>query len=316
VTTSGALFILEELKRGPVAWQLGARYEYQSVKLGEVDAGLPALPGYDAVSGEKESGGGLSVSGGFVYYPAKEWSLGASVAYSTRLPTAQERFSNGPHGGTGAYEVGTSGLENETSLGVDLSLRKRAGFVTGMVGVFVNRFDNFIFEQELPLSAIPPENNPEELTPYQFIARDALFYGGEAELQFHVYEQGDRHVHLELMSDYVHAEQTTDDEPLPRIPPLRYGIGVRYEDRHWNAGVELRHAADQDRVAPNEDSTDGYTLLNADVSFLFKTGAQEWELFVHANNLTDETARVSTSFLKDFAPLPGRGVAAGIRVFF
>jgi len=38
------------------------------------------------------------------------------------------------------------------------------------------------------------------------------------------------------------------------------------------------------------------------------------ELFLRGDNLTDAIARVSTSFLKDFAPLPGRGVTLGARV--
>jgi iron complex outermembrane receptor protein len=317
ITTNGAIFALEELKTGSVTWQLGARYEAETVKLGEVDPALPLVPGYDAVSGEKKNFGGLSASGGLVYYPAKDWSLGVSLAYSERLPTAQELFSNGPHGGTGAYELGTSSLDKEKSLGLDVSLRKRAGFVTGSLSAFVNRFNGYIFEQQLPEDTVPAENNPEGLTPYQFIAKDARFYGGEAELEFHLYEGGDRHVHLQLSSDYVRAEQTTDNEPLPRIPPLHFGAALRYEDSHWNAGVEVRQAARQNRFAPAEDATDGYTLLNADVSYLFKGGAHtEWELFLRGNNLTNQVARVSTSFLKDFAPLPGRGVGAGVRLFF
>ncbi len=317
VSTSGALFALEEFKTGPVTWQLGARYEAASVRLGPIDPALPAVPGYDAVSGKKKNFRGLSASAGLVYYPTKDWSVGVSLACSERLPAAQELFSNGPHGGTRAYEVGAGSLAKEKSLGLDVSLRKRAGFVTGSVSAFVNRFNDYIFEQRLPDEVIPAADNPEELTPYQFIAKDARFYGGEAELEFHLYEEGDRHVHLQLTSDYVRAQQTTDDEPLPRIPPLRFGAALRYEESHWSAGVEVRRAARQNRFAPAEDATAGYTLLNADVSYLVKTGAAaQWELFLRGNNLTDRVARVSTSFLKDFAPLPGRGLAAGVRMFF
>jgi iron complex outermembrane receptor protein len=41
-----------------------------------------------------------------------------------------------------------------------------------------------------------------------------------------------------------------------------------------------------------------------------------WELFLDGSNLTDEVARVHTSFLKETVVMPGRGVAAGVRVFF
>ena len=37
---------------------------------------------------------------------------------------------------------------------------------------------------------------------------------------------------------------------------------------------------------------------------------------VDARNLTDQSARVHTSFLKEVVELPGRGTAMGIRVAF
>jgi iron complex outermembrane recepter protein len=39
-------------------------------------------------------------------------------------------------------------------------------------------------------------------------------------------------------------------------------------------------------------------------------------VFLDATNLTDREARPHTSFLRDVAPLPGRGLAFGVRAFF
>lgn len=316
LTQSAGVFILEELKRGSVTWQAGLRYEGETVKLGTVDPALPSLPGYGARSNEKKTFDGLSGSFGGVWYVAPDWSLGSSVAFSNRSPTAQELFSNGPHGGTGAYEVGSSNLSDEKSVGLDISLRRRAGFVTGTASIFVNRFNNYIFENQLAPDAIPEVSNPEGLTPYQFVARDAQFHGGELEATLHLVEGRGYHLHLDLMSDYVQAEETTSDMPLPRIPPLRYGAGLHFENESWNLGIEVRHSVAQHRIADTETPTNGYTLANANVSYLLTRGPVTYELFARGTNLTDEEARVQSSFLKDFAPLPGRGVLAGIRASF
>ncbi len=327
VTDSQALFVLESYKLNPaLTLQFGGRYEHQGIRVGEVDPALPAYPGYAATTGEKRTDRGFSVSTGLVWYPAKDYSVGLSVAYSQRLPVAQELFSNGPHGGTNAYEIGSSGLDREDSLGVDFTVRKRAGFVTGTVGAFVNRFSNFVFEQKdpalyfdedsgtfLPYPVLPGD---EYLPIYQFVARDAVFWGGEADLTFHLWETDSDHLHLDLTSDYVHAQQTTDDQPLPRIPPLRAGAGLRYERGRWTLGANVRHAFRQDRVAAEETETAGYTLVGADLSYRLPVGKSEWELFARGANLTDEDARVSTSFLKDVAPLPGRSITTGVRVTF
>jgi iron complex outermembrane receptor protein len=39
-------------------------------------------------------------------------------------------------------------------------------------------------------------------------------------------------------------------------------------------------------------------------------------LYVKGVNLTNEEAREHTSFLKDLAPLPGRGIVVGARISF
>ena len=315
-TGSGAVFVLEELKRDPVTFQFGARYERQSIALGAVDPALPVLPNYAAYSQEKKSQGGLSASLGAVYYPAKDYSIGFSAAYTERLPTAQELFSNGPHGGTGAYEVGSTTLGSEKSLGFDLSLRKRTGFVTGTVSVFLHKFSDYIYEQELAPAAIPAANNPDGLTPYQFVAKDADFHGAEADIILHLVERDEYHLHLDLMSDYVRAEQTTDRTPLPRIPALRYGARLCFEDPRWNTGAEVRHTDRQDRFTTTETATPGYTLINAHADYLIAAGRMNYTLFVRGDNLTNVTARVHSSFLKDFAPLPGRGISVGVRATF
>ena len=73
----------------------------------------------------------------------------------------------------------------------------------------------------------------------------------------------------------------------------------------------------QDDVAELETATPGYTLVDAHVAWHADTAAGNgWEVFLDGSNLLDEEARVHTSFLKDVAPLPGRGVAFGVRVFF
>ncbi len=327
LTGNHALFVLESYKVSPaLTLQFGGRYEHQSIKLGAVDPSLPAYPGYAATTGEKRTGYSFSLSTGAVYYPAKDYSLGLSLAYTQRLPMAQEVFSNGPHGGTGAYEIGTAGLGRETSLGFDVTLRKRAGFVTGSVGAFLNKIHDFIFEQKDPVRyfdgnsggflpyPVPPGDG--FLPIYQFVAKDAVFYGGEAELSFHLVDTKSDRVHLDLTADYVHARQVTDDAPLPRIPPLRFGAALRYVAGPWNAGVTMRHSFRQDRVAPGETETAGYTLLGADASYRFTPSRVEWEIFARGSNLTDQDARVSTSFLKDLAPLPGRSVTVGVRTTF
>lgn len=316
LTNSAALFALEEYKLERVTLQVGGRYEWQKIELGEVADDLPEFAGYSAQSGEQRTDRSISLSTGAVFYPAKNYSVGLSVASSQRLPVAQELYSNGPHGGTAAYEVGNSALGKEKSLGLDLTLRRRAGRVTGSVGLFINKFTNYIFEQELPGDLKPTTNNPDDLTAYQFVSTNALFYGGEAELEFHLIDENERSLHLELSGDYVYAEQTITNQPLPRIPPMRTGAELRFEQHGWTFGATGKYVFRQNRYTTYETATAGYCLLGLDAGYEFEHRGFKYEIFLRGSNLTNREARVHTSFLKDYAPLPARNLALAIRASF
>ena len=78
--------------------------------------------------------------------------------------------------------------------------------------------------------------------------------------------------------------------------------------------AEVRHTAEQDRIAPMETPTDSYTLVNASVGYRFLFREQVLDLTLVGRNLGDEEARNHTSFLKDLAPLPGRDVMLSARL--
>ena len=60
--------------------------------------------------------------------------------------------------------------------------------------------------------------------------------------------------------------------------------------------------------------TEGYTLLNASLSYTFAEPGLY--LFLRGSNLLDEEIRQHTSPLKDLVPLPGRSVHFGLRYDF
>ena len=70
-------------------------------------------------------------------------------------------------------------------------------------------------------------------------------------------------------------------------------------------------------MAENEETSPGYTLVNAHLAYRWeRTPSNSWEVFLDGNNLTDQEVRPHTSLLRDYSPLPGRGVAFGLRAYF
>ncbi|HYJ04825.1 MAG TPA: TonB-dependent receptor, partial [Chthoniobacterales bacterium] len=140
-TTQIAAFLFEEIKLGKVRLQLGARVEHQSVHIDNADPDLTSL-----TSPDQQEQNFLPISGaaGILYDFAEGWQLAVNGTYSQRAPTAEELFARGPHEATFQFIVGNPNLSEEKNVGVDLSLRKTSGAVTGSISAFYNRYDGFI----------------------------------------------------------------------------------------------------------------------------------------------------------------------------
>jgi iron complex outermembrane receptor protein len=246
----------------------------------------------------------------------EQYTLGVTLGYNERAPAPVELFADGAHLARQIVEIGDTGLDKESSWGIDLAFRKNQGVVTGSVTPFFQNFTNFI-----NLSDTGEEDDGLPVFTYEEV--DAYFWGVEAETSIFLSEIADLYEHeivLDLQTDWVRARDTDADENLPRIPPLRGISRVRYEYRHWvGTSLEAVFVDSQDKLAESELETDSYTLLNAEAHVHLKPGLEQSNvvtLFVRGNNLGDEEARVHSSFLKDLAPLPGRSLLFGVKGTF
>lgn len=296
-TDSAALFTFQEITRGPLRYQLGVRYEKQQVDA-RVEEGI-----------DRRDLAGVSGSLGVVWLASDGYAVAVSLARSVKLPNAEELFSNGPHLATNAFEIGDPTLEEEINLGAEVSLRKSTGLLTGELTFFQNRFDGFIFESFTG-------EEEDDLPVLRFTQRDAEFRGAELSGVWQLLHQEPLHVDIEFGADFVRAELRETGDPLPRIPPRRYRLGLHYRGEKLQALVEGVKVDRQDRVAAFETPTEGYEMLNANLGYRFVAGGTVYDLLLAGRNLTDEDARNHISFLKDVAPLPGRNVSLSLRAAF
>jgi iron complex outermembrane receptor protein len=93
-------------------------------------------------------------------------------------------------------------------------------------------------------------------------------------------------------------------------------ISVHEEEDDHGDGDDHGDDDEHDEHEHGETATAAYSLLNAYAAYDLNIGDSEGELFVRGYNLTDELARVHTSFLKSSAPLPGANVEIGLKFDF
>ena len=298
-TQQTSLFLFEEFALND-EWVLqgSARIENQTID--------------GATLSEEYDDDAFGISLGAVWRPIDELRVSANLSLTERHPTSTELYADGPHVAAQRYErgsvtLGNGILDKEQSTNLDLTLhgdnRRLEWTVTG----FVNAVDDYVLLR-------PTTQEIDGFQVYDFDQADVEFFGIEAEAHYELVDTDNRQIHVRLFTDFVRAEEDSTGANLPRIPPMRFGIGLHGAWQQFDASIDATFADDQDDVADNELPTESYTLLNAGISYSFAQSGVF--LFLRGTNLLDEEIRQHTSPLKDLVPLPGRSIHAGLRYEF
>jgi len=331
LTKTWALALIEERHFGPVLVQLGARVEQVDISAArfvvDVDRYDHTLLSNYAVDHQSTP---FSLSAGAVWDFTPGYNLAVSITHAERTPSASELLSYGAHIGSGLYEVGallglhrhTDGsfhfelqhqdVKLETSNNIDISLRKFNGDFGFITNIFYNAIDDYYYLANTGLTRSIAHQHDDhfhyfDMPLYVYQAQDARLYGVEGEFIWQI----NAPLKLTLMTDYIKGELRHGGD-LPRIPPLRLGGRVNYQINDLTLEASATHYFKQSDVAALETETNGYTLLDLQASYDLSRWVSGASIYLKGQNLTNEYARVHSSFLKDKAPLPGRSLAIGI----
>lgn len=293
-TVQTGIFTLQRLDLSPFALEGGFRLERQDVKARSI--------GFDRDFTT------FSVSAGASRQLGQGWMTGISLSRTERAPNAEELLSDGPHLATSTYELGDPTLGKERALGVEATIRKSGGPITGSINVFLTDYDDFIYER---FTGAEDDGLPVA----QFTATDARFWGVEVEGAATLLRNDSLAIIWDAGLDYVRATDRSNDTPLPRIPALSLRTGLGVELSSIAAHVEMVWTDKQTRTAGFELPTDSSTVFNASIDWHPFAG-QDITLLLEGRNLTNEEVRYSTSFLKDMLPQPGRDIRLSMRAGF
>ncbi len=299
--SSTGLFLVEALHRGNFTYEFGFR-----VNRDELDP--------EDVSVRSRSFSTQSYSGSMLWDANNISSLGIAVSHAERAPSVEELYSNfgvtDPvdcviHFATGSCELGDVNLGEEASNNVDINLYLSLTNVEATFTVFYNSFDDYIFQANtgVEVDGMPVRN---------YLNGDARFYGLEVDTSIFLAPDWE----LRVFGDTIDAKLDNNGR-VPRIPPYRLGSELAYDRGDFTAALSVLHAFDQNDPGLNELATDGYTRwdLRADYQLGSET-LGNLMLFSSLRNITNEEIRLSTSFLRGFAPESGRSLELGIRYNF
>jgi iron complex outermembrane receptor protein len=300
-STSQAAFLVEEVKLGPVVLSAGGRLESVERKpVSNIERDFSLKSG--------------SVGGLWTFTPG--YAAGLTLSYAERAPATEELYSGGPHDATETFDIGNPNFKKESSKNFELSLEKNTGLIRWKANAFRNKVDNYIFGN-VNGTLVDEDGNVvvdgSSLRQRIFQQAPATIQGAEAELTYNALGNGwNGRVFVDTSKGRL-----DNDGSLPLQPADRVGASIGYKDGAWRAGASLVHGAGQERLASFESTTTAsYNQLGANVSYTQKLANVDVTYFLLAKNLLNEDIRLSTSLLKDVAPLPGRNFVFGVRAHF
>ncbi|MFZ2449279.1 MAG: TonB-dependent receptor [Methylovulum miyakonense] len=305
LTNSYGVFQVESFTLGAFNNQLGWRVEDTTIAP-EGHNSLNYLP--------------VSASASSLWKINDDHSVNLAMTRSQRAPQVQELLANGYHDATRSFEIGNINLHEETSYNLDLGYKFNANWVRAEINLFHNWANDYIYQQRNGQfvteegELCPPDTACSPVVESR--QGDATFMGYESKLIFPVMENRYGLVDLTLFSDYTRGKFVGGGD-VPRMPPLRFGFQLDHIKNDWSSNLRLTRGEAQDHPGDFDTATASYVQLNLSTQYLIKQIKDvDVLVFAKANNLLDENIRNSTSYLRNFAPEPGRGAEIGLRVSY
>jgi len=296
--SSRGLFLVEDLHMENVTIELGARYNVD-----DYDPKNSIAPGRDFNT--------YSFSASGLWDINMNTTLGLTWSHSQRAPSIEELYSNygiaNPeecviHFATAACEIGNVNFSEEKSNNIDITYNLEQGNLSLAVTAFYNQFDDYIGQ-------IATGDEVDEFPVREYQQLDARFTGVELDATWMLTD----YLSLQIFADAINGSFDNNGD-APRIPPRRIGSRLDYNGGNWSAFLSVLDAAKQDQPGFFELETDGYTRWDIGANYTMAINDNsELTLFAKGRNLTDEEIRLSTSFLRGFAPEAGRSVEVGFR---
>lgn len=255
----------------------------------------------------------------------EQHQINLAFTHSQRAPQLQELFTNGFHHATRSFERGNAGLGKELSNNLDLSYHFNGSWMTAEINLFHNWVNDYIYQQRSSSllfnaadgSFVTPDTVCDECFPIlDSTQANVIFKGFEAQTIFPLMQNVYGALDLTLFGDYTRGTFDSRGD-VPRMPPLRYGLQLSYEKDELSTNIKLTRGEAQTNPGVNETETDSYLLLNIGAQYkLADIYDANILLFAKGKNLIDENIRNSTSYLRNFAPEPGRSAELGIRISY
>ncbi len=240
--------------------------------------------------------------------------LNSWFMYTMRSPRVEELYSDGPHLGTYAYEIGNPILDIERIYGFESALSYNSEKLNYSIITFYN-YSPFYFEMtkmgNCEKEWIPGYSHP-------CAGADFIDWGsGEFGFLYKYNSKGNKAIikGLELQLgrklnnlitnyefSFVIGDNLTKNIPLSYINPMKQILDFKYSLGIFNYKIRFSKIHPQNRLGEFETPTPGVLLTD----LIFELKYQNHNLVIQSNNIFDKIHYNHLSRIKSITPEPGR----------
>lgn len=294
-------YVYEELHKGQFNFDLGLRFSYDRI--------APKVQKISRRIGEIKERYFINFSTSFslVYQISKTVFLGANISRSTRVPTIEELFSEGPHLAAYSYEVGNPNLNSEKGYGFEFFVYHKLNDLDFNLNVFYNNLNSFIIPRNTG------KINYQTFLPiYATQGVGATLYGIEGSIKIKLFNN----FSTKLSFSNTIGKFKDSQKPLPQIPPTKGLIEFLYNSNNLIIGINSNWALAQNRIDVFEEPTAGYIIYNSYIQYHFFTGKLVHNISFTLENIFNTVYRNHLSRIKSILPEPGRNLRLVYKVLF
>ena len=249
----------------------------------------------------------------------ERWTFSLSAMLTSRAPSIDHLFSDGPHLGTYSYEIGQPQLGKENTFGIETSLEHNTKISDFRFTLYNNYSPNYHISMALGDEYVPGADYIEWgsgsagwLYKYQMKGLEARIYGFESELYYDLSKV------MKLYSSYsmTRGDNLSDNTPLAYMPPDKLLFSAELNLYPMSIDIIFKKAFNQDRLGEFESETDGYLITDLSSSYAINTLKLKHKLILTIDNIFNKEHYNHLSRIKNIMPEKGRSIGFQYRVVF
>ena len=229
--------------------------------------------------------------------------LTLDIFRTTRAPTIEELYNQGPHLAAYTYERGNHKLDAESGYGAEIEYRAYGEHVNMRGSAYGTWFTNHLAPR-----ATGDTNWSQILPIYEVRGDEALLYGASASAE----SAAERGFRAAAGASYVRGFYRNGNGlgkrwgDMPQIPPFKFHGELGYIWQHCRPSAYTDFALAQKFVDRYEETTPGYVTFGLVLEIRWELALARYSLVFRADNLLDADVRNHLSRLKSVMPEKGR----------